>query len=59
MAITEGFCADLYCDCGDCQSGEIYPPAQAVDRGNSNGMPGLTAVAMTQTAFSYGYAFGE
>lgn len=33
--------------------------AQAVDRGNSNGMPGLTAVAMTQTAFSYGYAFGE
>ena len=33
--------------------------AQAVDRGNSNGTPGLNAVAMTQTAFSYGYAFGE
>lgn len=33
--------------------------AQAVDRGNSNRTPGLNAVAMTQTSFSYGYAFGE
>lgn len=33
--------------------------AQAVDRGNSDKTPGLNAVAMTQTSFSYGYAFGE
>jgi hypothetical protein len=33
--------------------------ARAVDRGNSNGTPGLNAVSMTQTSFSYGYAFGE
>ncbi len=33
--------------------------AQAVDRGNSNSMPGLNAVSMTQTSFSYGYSFGE
>ncbi|MFP8178666.1 hypothetical protein ACLHXR_11785 [Klebsiella quasipneumoniae] len=25
MAITEGFCAYLYCDCEGCQSGKIYP----------------------------------
>lgn len=29
MGITEGFCADLYCDCEGCQSGEIYPQGQA------------------------------
>ena len=29
MGITEGFCADLYCDCDDCNSGKIYPRAQA------------------------------
>lgn len=29
MAMTEGYCADLYCDCGDCQSGKIYPRAEA------------------------------
>ncbi|HBV1665149.1 TPA: hypothetical protein ACWMBS_003067 [Klebsiella pneumoniae] len=29
MAITEGFCADLYCDCDGCQSGKIYPRAEA------------------------------
>ncbi len=29
MAITEGFCADLYCDCDGCQSGQIYPRAEA------------------------------
>lgn len=33
--------------------------AQAVDRGNSNKTSGLNAVSMTQTSFSYGYAFGE
>ena len=29
MGITEGFCADLYCDCEGCQSGKIYPQGQA------------------------------
>lgn len=29
MAITEGFCADLYCDCDGCQLGQIYPRAEA------------------------------
>ncbi|UVX29575.1 hypothetical protein PRB81_gp30 [Klebsiella phage VLCpiS13f] len=29
MAITEGFCADLYCDCDGCLSGKIYPQGQA------------------------------
>ena len=29
MGITEGFCADLYCDCDGCQSGKIYPQGQA------------------------------
>lgn len=33
--------------------------AQAVDRGNSDKTSGLNAIAMTQTSFSYGYAFGE
>ena len=33
--------------------------AQAVDRGNSNKTSGLNAIAMTQTSFAYGYAFGE
>lgn len=33
--------------------------AQAVDRGNSDKASGLNAIAMTQTSFSYGYAFGE
>lgn len=28
MAITEGFCADFYCDCDACKSGEIYPRRQ-------------------------------
>lgn len=28
MTITEGFCADLYCDCDGCQSGQIYPLAR-------------------------------
>ncbi|EMJ5236327.1 TPA: hypothetical protein L9R77_002544 [Klebsiella pneumoniae] len=29
MTITEGLCADLYCDCDGCQSGKIYPQGQA------------------------------
>lgn len=29
MAITEGYCADLYCDCADCLSGKIYPQSGA------------------------------
>ncbi len=29
MGVTEGFCADLYCDCDGCQSGKIYPQGQA------------------------------
>jgi len=33
--------------------------AQAVDRGSAKSVPGFTSLAMTQTAFSYGYAFGE
>lgn len=33
--------------------------AQAVDQGTSNKISGLNAIAMTQTSFSYGYAFGE
>lgn len=33
--------------------------AKAVDRGNSDKMSGLNAVSMTQTAFSYGYSFGD
>lgn len=32
--------------------------AQAVDQGTSNKISGLNAIAMTQTSFSYGYAFG-
>ena len=32
---------------------------QAVERGNSNKTSGLNAVAMAQTSFAYGYAFGE
>lgn len=28
MAIVEGFCADLYCDCEGCKSGRIYPQVQ-------------------------------
>lgn len=33
--------------------------AKAVDHGNSNKTSGLNAIAMTQTSFAYGYAFGE
>ncbi|EEJ2380119.1 hypothetical protein YJ25_004425 [Salmonella enterica subsp. enterica] len=33
--------------------------AHAVNRGDSNKTSGLNAIAMTQTSFAYGYAFGE
>lgn len=33
--------------------------AQAVQRGNASSVSGFAGVTMTQTAFSYGFAFGE
>lgn len=33
--------------------------AKAVDKGTASSVTGFTSVTMTQTSFSYGYAFGE
>lgn len=33
--------------------------AKAVDKGTASSVVGFTSVTMTQTAFSYGFAFGE